>query len=139
LKPGIAIDTSIAPDLPMVNGDASLLGQTLFNLLDNATKYAGDGPIAVYAKQDGPEVAISITDQGRGIPPKDLDKIFDKFYRRVKGDGRAPGTGLGLSISRGFIESMGGTIKAESPAIRKRGTRFIIRLPVANPDDKAIA
>ncbi len=135
LKPGIAIDTSIAPDLPMVNGDASLLGQTLFNLLDNATKYAGDGPIAVYAKQDGPEVAISITDQGRGIPPKDLDKIFDKFYRRVKGDGRAPGTGLGLSISRGFIESMGGTIKAESPAIRKRGTRFIIRLPVANPDE----
>jgi two-component system, OmpR family, sensor histidine kinase KdpD len=139
LKPGIAIDTSIAPDLPMVNGDAALLGQTLFNLLDNATKYAGDGPIAVYAKQDGPEVAISITDQGRGIPPKDLDKIFDKFYRRVKGDGRAPGTGLGLSISRGFIESMGGTIKAESPAIRKRGTRFIIRLPIANPDDEAIA
>ena len=138
LKPGIAIDTSIAPDLPMVNGDASLLGQTLFNLLDNATKYAGDGPIAVYAKQDGPEVAISITDQGRGIPPKDLDKIFDKFYRRVKGDGRAPGTGLGLSISRGFIESMGGTIKAESPAIRKRGTRFIIRLPVANSDDEAM-
>ncbi|WP_271895157.1 sensor histidine kinase [Candidatus Phyllobacterium onerii] len=135
LKPGIAIDTSIASDLPMVNGDASLLGQTLFNLLDNATKYAGDGPIAVYAKQDGPEVAISITDQGRGIPPKDLDKIFDKFYRRVKGDGRAPGTGLGLSISRGFIESMGGTIRAESPAIRKRGTRFIIRLPVANPDE----
>lgn len=135
LKPGIAIDTSIALDLPMVNGDASLLGQTLFNLLDNATKYAGDGPIAVYAKQDGPEVAISITDQGRGIPPKDLDKIFDKFYRRVKGDGRAPGTGLGLSISRGFIESMGGTIKAESPAIRKRGTRFIIRLPIANPDE----
>ncbi|UXN61701.1 sensor histidine kinase [Phyllobacterium zundukense] len=138
LKPGIAIDTSIAPDLPMVNGDASLLGQTLFNLLDNATKYAGDGPIAVYAKQDGPEVAISITDQGRGIPPKDLDKIFDKFYRRVKGDGRAPGTGLGLSISRGFIESMGGTIKAESPAIRKRGTRFIIRLPIANPDGEAM-
>ena len=138
LKPGIAIDTSIAPDLPMVNGDASLLGQTLFNLLDNATKYAGDGPIAVYAKQDGPEVAISITDQGRGIPPKDLDKIFDKFYRRVKGDGRAPGTGLGLSISRGFIEFMGGTIKAESPAIRKRGTRFIIRLPVANSDDEAM-
>ncbi|MDR6631991.1 two-component system sensor histidine kinase KdpD [Phyllobacterium sp. 1468] len=137
LKPGIAIDTSIASDLPMVSGDASLLGQTLFNLLDNATKYAGDGPIAVYAKQDGPEVAISITDQGRGIPPKDLDKIFDKFYRRVKGDGRAPGTGLGLSISRGFIESMGGTIKAESPAIRKRGTRFIVRLPVANSGDEA--
>ena len=139
LQPGIAIEISIAPDLPMVNGDASLLGQTLFNLLDNAAKYAGDGPIAIYARQDGPEVAISITDQGKGIPPKDLDKIFDKFYRRVKGDGRAAGTGLGLSISRGFVESMGGTIKVESPAIRKRGTRIIIRLPVANPHDEAAA
>jgi two-component system sensor histidine kinase KdpD len=139
LKPGIVIETSIASDLPLVNGDASLLGQTMFNLLDNAAKYAGDGPIAVYAKQDGDEVAISVTDQGKGIPPKDLDKIFDKFYRRVKSDGRAPGTGLGLSISRGFIESMGGTIKAESPAIRKRGTRFIVRLPVATPEKAAVA
>jgi len=137
LKPEIAIEISIAPDLPAVNGDPSLLGQVLFNLLDNAAKYAGDGPIAIYARQDESEVAISVTDQGKGIPPKDLEKIFDKFYRRVKGDGRAPGTGLGLSIARGFVESMGGTIAAESPAIRKRGTRFIVRLPVASPEDGA--
>lgn len=137
LKPETAIEISIAPDLPTVSGDPSLLGQVLFNLLDNAAKYAGDGPITIYARQEDAEVAISVTDQGKGIPPKDLDKIFDKFYRRVKGDGRAPGTGLGLSIARGFVESMGGTIKAESPAIRKRGTRFIVRLPVANPDDEA--
>lgn len=135
MKPEIAIEISIAPDLPAVSGDPSLLGQVLFNLLDNAAKYAGDGPIAIYARQDDSEVAISVTDQGKGIPQKDLDKIFDKFYRRVKGDGRAPGTGLGLSIARGFVESMGGTITAESPAIRKRGTRFIVRLPVAKPDD----
>lgn len=137
LKPEIAIEISIAPDLPAVNGDPSLLGQVLFNLLDNAAKYAGDGPIAIYARQEDTEVAISVTDQGKGIPPKDLDKIFDKFYRRVKGDGRAAGTGLGLSIARGFVESMGGTIKAESPAIRKRGTRFIVRLPRANPTGEA--
>ncbi len=139
LKPEIAIEISIAPDLPAVNGDPSLLGQVLFNLLDNAAKYAGDAPIAIYARQEDTEVAISVTDQGKGIPPKDLDKIFDKFYRRAKGDGRAPGTGLGLSIARGFVESMGGTIKAESPAVRKRGTRFIVRLPVANPDNEATA
>lgn len=132
--PDIAIELSIAADLPAVSGDPSLLGQVLFNLVDNAAKYAGDGPIAIYARQDEDEVAISVTDQGKGIPAKDLDKIFDKFYRRVKGDGRAPGTGLGLSIARGFVESMGGTIRAESPAIRKRGTRFIVRLPVASPD-----
>ncbi|PSH66725.1 sensor histidine kinase KdpD [Phyllobacterium brassicacearum] len=138
-KPEIAIEISIAPDLPAVSGDPSLLGQVLFNLLDNAAKYAGEGPIAVYARQEDSEVSISVTDQGKGIPPKDLDKIFDKFYRRAKGDGRAPGTGLGLSIARGFVESMGGTIKAESPAIRKRGTRFIVRLPVANPENEATA
>ncbi|MBZ9656127.1 sensor histidine kinase [Phyllobacterium lublinensis] len=139
LKPEIAVDISIAPDLPAVNGDPALLGQVLFNLLDNAAKYAGDGPIAVYARQEDSEVAISVTDQGKGIPPKDLEKIFNKFYRRAKGDGRAAGTGLGLSIARGFVETMGGTIKAESPAIRKRGTRFIVRLPVAIPDNEATA
>lgn len=129
LKPGIAIDTSIATDLAVVSGDSGLLGQVLFNLLDNAAKYGGDSPIAVYAKNDAGRVVISVTDQGKGIPEKDLDRIFEKFYRRVKSDGRAAGTGLGLSIARGFVETMGGTIKAESPAIRKRGTRFVISLP----------
>ena len=80
-------------------------------------------------------MAISVTDQGKGIPARDIDRIFEKFYRRVKGDGRAAGTGLGLSICRGFVEAMGGTIKAESPAIRKRGTRFIIRLPIFDATD----
>ncbi len=79
---------------------------------------------------------ISVTDLGKGIPPEDLDRVFEKFYRRGKADGRAPGTGLGLSIARGFIEAMGGTIKAESPAVRKRGTRMVIRFPVKSmPQD----
>ena len=68
---------------------------------------------------------------GRGIPVEDLEVIFQKFHRRAKGDGRPAGTGLGLSIARGFVAAMGGTIKAESPAMRKRGTRFVIRLPLA--------
>jgi two-component system sensor histidine kinase KdpD len=99
----------------------------LFNLLDNAVKYGGDEPINVYARRDGMDVLISVTDLGRGIPPEDLDRIFEKFYRRGKPDGRAPGTGLGLSIARGFIEAMGGKIHAESPALRKRGTRIVMR------------
>ena len=74
---------------------------------------------------------ISVTDQGKGIPEDDLEVIFEKFHRRAKGDGRPAGTGLGLSIARGFVSAMGGTIKAESPAVRKRGTRFVIRLPLA--------
>lgn len=130
LHPANAFEISLAPDLPTARGDATLLGQALFNLLDNACKYAGDAPIAVFARSDGAEVAIAVTDQGKGIPERDLERIFDKFYRRSKGDGRSAGTGLGLSIARGFVTAMGGTLKSESPAARKRGTRFTIRLPI---------
>jgi two-component system sensor histidine kinase KdpD len=121
--PGRIIETGIATDLPLIRGDSVLFGQVLFNLLDNAVKYGGDEPIHVYARRDGKDVLISVTDLGKGIPPEDLDRIFEKFYRRGKPDGRAPGTGLGLSIARGFVEAMGGKIHAESPALKKRGTR----------------
>jgi two-component system sensor histidine kinase KdpD len=125
--PGRIIETGIAADLPLVRGDSVLLAQVLFNLLDNAVKYGGDEPINVYARRDGQDVLISVTDHGKGIPPEDLDRIFEKFYRRGKSDGRAPGTGLGLSIARGFVEAMGGKIHAESPALKKRGTRIVMR------------
>ncbi len=131
--PGRAIDVSLAANLPFVRGDGALLRQVLFNLIDNANKYGGaDAPTAIFARREGNDLVISVTDQGKGIPPADLERIFDKFYRRGKVDGRLAGTGLGLSISRGFIEAMGGTIKAESPALRKRGTRIVIRLPAAD-------
>ncbi|SSC72836.1 unnamed protein product [Ciceribacter sp. T2.26MG-112.2] len=129
--PGRVIETGIAPDLPLIKGDSVLLGQVLFNLLDNAVKYGGEEPINVYARRDGADVLISVTDLGKGIPPEDLDRVFEKFYRRGKPDGRAPGTGLGLSIARGFVEAMGGKIHAESPALKKRGTRVVMRFPGA--------
>ncbi|MBD0417057.1 sensor histidine kinase [Oryzicola mucosus] len=127
--PGRIVETGIAADLPLIRGDSVLIGQVLFNLLDNAVKYGGDEPINVYARRDGKDVLISVTDHGKGIPPEDLDRIFEKFYRRGKPDGRSPGTGLGLSIARGFVEAMGGRIHAESPALKKRGTRVVMRFP----------
>jgi two-component system sensor histidine kinase KdpD len=133
LHPTGQFEISLASDLPAARGDATLLAQALFNLLDNACKYAGDAPIAVFARGEKEQVTIAVTDQGKGIPEGDLERIFDKFYRRTKGDGRSPGTGLGLSIARGFVQAMGGSLKAESPAVRKRGTRFTIRLP-AEPE-----
>lgn len=136
--PGRVIETGIAADLPLIRGDSVLIGQVLFNLLDNAVKYGGDEPINVYARRDGKDVLISVTDLGRGIPPEDLDRIFEKFYRRGKPDGRAPGTGLGLSIARGFVEAMGGRIHAESPALKKRGTRIVMRFPASGEDKGAI-
>ncbi|QQR39485.1 sensor histidine kinase [Devosia rhizoryzae] len=132
----LRIELSLAPDLPHALGDATLLEQVLFNLLDNARKYGGaDQPVAVFAKAEGKLAAISVTDAGKGIPEADLEKIFEKFYRRAKGDGRPAGTGLGLSIARGLMTAMGGTIKATSPAVRKRGTRFTLRLPLAERDN----
>lgn len=131
VHPDLAVDVSLAEDLPSALGDSLLLEQVLFNLLDNAQKYGGGAPVAIYAKADGNEVTISITDQGKGIAEDDLERVFDKFYRRAKGDGRPAGTGLGLSIARGLMTAMGGTIKAISPALRKRGTRMTIRLAKA--------
>ncbi|SEP67505.1 two-component system, OmpR family, sensor histidine kinase KdpD [Devosia sp. YR412] len=132
LHPDLVVETSLAEILPKAVGDAVLLEQVLFNLLDNARKYGGvDQPVSIFAKAEDGYASLSVTDQGRGIPEDDLEKIFEKFYRRAKGDGRPAGTGLGLSIARGLMVAMGGTIKATSPAMRKRGTRFTLRLPLA--------
>ena len=136
--PDKVIETGIAPDLPPIEGDGVLLGQVLFNLLDNAVKYGGDEPVNVYARRDGGDVLISVTDLGKGIPPSEIDRFFEKFSRRGKPDGRAPGIGLGLSIARGFTEAMGGRIHVESPAVKKRGTRIVIRFPtIEKKTDKA--
>jgi two-component system sensor histidine kinase KdpD len=134
--PEARLETSLAHDLPLIRGDSVLLGQVLFNLIDNAVKYGGDTPVSVYAKRNGREVVLSVTDLGKGIDDKDLERVFEKFHRGGrKGDGRRAGTGLGLAIARGFVEAMGGTISAESPAVRKRGTRLVLRLPVSEQAD----
>ena len=129
--PGRNPRISLAPDLRFVRGDQDLLGQVVFNLLDNALKYAEAGEVTVHARNDADQVLISVTDEGPGIKAADLDRIFEKFYRGGGTDRRKPGTGLGLSICRGLIAAMGGSIHAESPAARRRGTRVVVRLPAA--------
>jgi two-component system sensor histidine kinase KdpD len=74
---------------------------------------------------------LQIVDEGEGIPPTDLEHIFDKFYRVQKTDQVRPGTGLGLAISRGFIEAMHGAITASNRTDR-RGAIFTITLPAAH-------
>jgi two-component system, OmpR family, sensor histidine kinase KdpD len=129
--PGQPVRVSLAPNLPFVRGDDKLLEQVLFNLLDNSHKYAGDAGATIHARQEGAEVVISVTDEGPGVKPGELERIFEKFYRGGRADGRKAGTGLGLSISRRLVEAMGGAIVAQSPAVRRRGTRIVIRLPAA--------
>ena len=114
----------------MVELDPVLFEQVLFNLLDNAAKYAPAGStVRIESWRDGDAVCLQVLDQGDGIPPEELEQIFDKFYRVHKGDHVRAGTGLGLAISRGFIEAMRGTITAANRTDRK-GAVFTIRLPV---------
>ena len=128
--PNREIAITAEPQLPAVRGDAALLEQLIFNLLDNANKYSpSDRPIALHARRDSDTIVITVRDQGDGIPREDLERVFEKFYRGKQGDGRAAGTGLGLAICRGIVTAMGGTIGAESPVKDGRGTRLIVILP----------
>nr|HEV8008440.1 DUF4118 domain-containing protein [Bradyrhizobium sp.] len=120
----------LAADLPMLELDAVLFEQVLFNLLDNAAKYAPAGTtISIRTVRDRDSILLQIADEGDGIPPAELESVFDKFYRAQKGDHVRPGTGLGLAISRGFVEAMRGTISAANRTDRS-GAVLTIRLPI---------
>jgi two-component system sensor histidine kinase KdpD len=124
------VQLDVAADLPMLDVDAVLLEQALFNILDNAAKFAPEGStIRIHGRRGGDFVELRILDEGEGIPPADLSLIFDKFHRATKGDRVRPGTGLGLAIARGFVEAMHGTVQAANRNDRS-GAVFTIRLPV---------
>ncbi|ULR42689.1 sensor histidine kinase KdpD [Rhizobium sp. K102] len=125
-------EMSMPAELPMVRVDPVLFEQVIFNLLDNAGKYAPAGSvIQIEGRADADNVVVQVLDEGPGIPPADLARVFDTFYRVRKGDQVRAGTGLGLSICRGFIEAMGGTITAGNRRGRP-GAVFTIRLPKPN-------
>src|SRR5205823_3948652 len=94
------VDLDLAADLPMLELDAVLFEQVLFNVLDNAAKYSPAGStIRLQSWREGSSVSLRILDEGDGIPTAQLEQIFDKFYRVQKGDQVRAGTGLGLAIS----------------------------------------
>jgi two-component system sensor histidine kinase KdpD len=125
------VELDIPADLPMLELDPVLAEQVLFNILDNAAKYAPPGSLVrIEARDAGGAVRLSVSDEGSGIAPDDLERIFDKFYRVHAQDRQRAGTGLGLAICRGFIEAMGGSIVAENRRDRS-GAIFTLTLPVA--------
>ena len=124
------VSLDLAPDMPMLELDAVLFEQVLFNLLDNAAKYSAAGTtISIRSQRDKTSMSLQVIDEGDGIPPTELESVFDKFYRAQKGDHVRPGTGLGLAISRGFVEAMHGTISASNRGDRS-GAVLTIRLPI---------
>jgi two-component system sensor histidine kinase KdpD len=137
--PMLRLSIEAPAGLPPALIDVHLFRQVLFNLLDNAAKYApADGTVRVVARATAQGVAIEVLDEGPGIPPGDLERVFDKFFRIQVGDRRRAGTGLGLSICKGFVEAMGGSIVAENRSDRP-GALFRITLkaaPQAEPPDE---
>jgi PAS domain S-box-containing protein len=123
------------PGLPLVYADRDRVAEVLGNLLDNADKYSPPGKeIAVQLRADQTEVTVAVCDAGPGIPPQDLDRIFDKFYRTDSSDAQtAYGYGLGLYICRQLMEAQGGRIWAENQP--DGGALFSFALPVWQEKD----
>ncbi|MBS2036532.1 sensor histidine kinase KdpD [bacterium] len=117
------------PDqLPLVHCDFLLTQQVLYNLLDNARKYAPNLPYEVVAEDQGDFVMISVHDQGPGVAENERDKVFARFYR-AKNSPAESGSGLGLSICQDLIEAQGGRIWIDPEA--ERGAKICFTLPVA--------
>jgi two-component system phosphate regulon sensor histidine kinase PhoR len=123
--------TVIPSGLPPILGDEERLGQVFTNLLDNAIKYTPDhGTITITAEVVQDTVEVSVEDTGIGIPPQDLPRIFERFYRVDKARSRElGGTGLGLAIVKHLVEGHGGSVSVES--LSGQGTRFRVRLQTA--------
>ena len=123
------IDVAVAPGAETVRADAAKLHDALRNLVANAITYSPEqASIRIDVGREGARSAISVSDEGPGIPPDDLARVFERFYRVDKSRARDPGgTGLGLAIVKHLVELHGGTVRAENRP--GGGARFVITLP----------
>ncbi len=124
---GLSLRADRAEDGATTMGDRGKTDQALQNIVDNALKFAQSGEVVVSTSSDDAGVEIAVRDTGPGIPPRDLPRIFERFYKVDRARGGQPGSGLGLSIARHLIELQGGSIAAESTP--GEGTVVRVRLP----------
>ncbi len=127
---GVDLRTEGEPNLE-AQAAPDLLYRAVLNLVDNAIKYSGEGStVTVRSRREGPWTVVAVADNGPGIAPEDLERVFDRFYRVDSGRSRRDGgTGLGLAIVRELVQSMGGSVGVTSSL--GVGTTFTIRLPAA--------
>jgi signal transduction histidine kinase len=136
--PGVQLHVDVEPDLA-ATGDPTLLRQVMIGLLTNAFKNTpAPGAVTVRGHRDGEEeeVVLEVSDTGAGIPPEEIERVFERFYRRSESR-KQEGFGLGLAIARRMVDVMGGRIGATSK--RGAGSTFWVRLPVAQPSPTPVA
>jgi signal transduction histidine kinase len=125
---GITLDVQAAA-MPPIAGDGDRLAQVLTNLISNAIKYTPEGgQVWVKTQVNNGGVEVSVKDTGIGIPPKDLPRIFERFYQVDRARGPERGTGLGLAISQEIVEAHGGRLTVTSPGVNQ-GSTFTVWLP----------
>lgn len=128
----LVFDAATAPEGLRIHGREGALAQVFRNILDNAISFSPpDGEIRVSLARDGAKVAVSVSDEGPGIPPESLEKVFDRFYtHRPMSHGFGKNSGLGLSISKQIVEQHGGSISA-SNRVNAAGAVFTVTLTAA--------
>ena len=127
---------SLDPEIPLVRADAAQLERAFANLLENSARHAGGHPVSVRARPVGHRVLVRIVDRGPGIPPSQLERVFEPFYRSGNDRTGHRGSGLGLAIARGFLEVNGAKVWAES--LPGQGTSFVVEVPL-EPTAAAVA
>jgi two-component system phosphate regulon sensor histidine kinase PhoR len=130
LPPSAEVDVDVAPEVGTASGARDRIQQVLVNLLDNAVKYGGEGPVSIRVESANGVVRILVADSGPGIPFAEQQRIFEKFYRSGAELTRTHGgTGLGLYISRELVRRMGGRLDVRSSP--GAGATFVVELPRA--------
>jgi two-component system sensor histidine kinase KdpD len=128
---GRVVETTLPDDLPMAPFDSILMEQVLINLMENAIKYTPAGsPIEIAVRAVDKALEVSVLDRGPGVPPADVEKVFEKFYKASEGRG---GVGLGLTICRGIVTAHGGRLWVEPRVGGGAAFRFTIPLEGGAP------
>jgi signal transduction histidine kinase/HD-GYP domain-containing protein (c-di-GMP phosphodiesterase class II) len=135
---GLRFESDLAPGLPLLEADPDLLKQVLVNLIHNAAKFTREGTVVrVRAARAGERMRIAVEDEGPGIPPDKVGRVFERFFRvESPGTERTVGTGLGLAIVKSVVELHGGSVHVESQT--GHGSRFIVDLPLAQRGFRAL-
>ncbi len=129
-----AFQLSIDRGLPLVRADSTQLERAFVNVLENARRHSGGHAVSVRARAvrtmtgDADRLIVRVVDRGPGIPPAQLERVFEPFYRAGTARGGRRGSGLGLAIARGFVEANGGSLHVES--LPGQGATFVFELPL---------